>query len=140
MATVYAPQPPQQQAPPVVPIYQTQAATQSRDPLFEALVKYVTQGAGPSSVTAEDIQTIIDAQASHPEGRAYLESIVAPAVETPLRIWKNAIDVSGFLSTNLSTWTVVLSGRSTGVGIPYAVNLRLSGLGFFFMQVQEFSE
>ena len=114
-----------------------QAPAQNVDPLFEALVKYITQGPGPSSVTQYDVQSIIDAHTAHPEGRAYLESIVAPAVEPPLRIWKHSLDVSGFMSTNLDSWTVMFSGSTKDVGIPYAIQFKGRGRGLFRMQVQE---
>ena len=139
MAAIYPPQAPQ--AAPVVPVYQAaQAPSQVQDPLFEALVKYITQGPGPSSVTQNDVQAIIDAHTAHPEGRAYLESIVAPVVEPELRIWKHSVDVSGFISTNRDSWTLVLQGSASGVGILYSVSLRASGPGLFWMQVQEFKK
>lgn len=101
MATIYqAPQPPQVQQQQIFSPPQSQ-----QDPLFEALVKYITSGPGPSSINPQDIQSIID-QHSGPSGRAYLESVVSPN-EMPTVTWAKSAEVSsGFLSTNMNQLTL----------------------------------
>lgn len=132
MATIYQ-APPQQQMQQQIP-QQVQQQNQSSD-LFNALAKYITSGPGPSSTTAEAVQSIIDYHTNQPNGIEYLSSIVNPVPDPELIIWKNEGNASGFISTNLDSLTIQFMAprkyKDGQTGIPLVVNFEGKAPGFF---------
>lgn len=137
MATIYAQAPPQQ----AQPQYQAQQApqSQSNDPLFDALVRYITQGPGSSAVSSAQIQSILD---DHSENRAYLESIVMPPQGDEIRIWHQHGMATGFVSTNMDSLTLHFNVKRSGNGpsIGFVVNFDGSAQGFYPPLVHMFNK
>lgn len=81
MATVFATQPQQQ-------LTSQQAAPNTNDPLFQALVKHITTGPGAQNVTLNEVQGLIDTAIAQPNGRAYLENLTAPSDTISGAVWQ----------------------------------------------------
>lgn len=107
---------------------QAQSYDSGRDPLFEALAKYITSGPGPSSASAAQIDDIINSYTGD-AGRAYLQSIVSPAsMEPPMKIWPTVYEVQGTIRIDFggvdldfrgskggnSAERIFFNGKSTG--------------------------
>lgn len=135
MATIFqAPQQQQQQQQPQQFQTQAQPSTQTNDPLFEALARYITSGPGPSAISSAQIQSILDAHTN--DGREYLQSIVQPQLGDDIRVWQEHGQLRGFISTNMTSLTFNFDVRRPDNMSLFRINIRGQAEGFFPPQVE----
>lgn len=135
----YQQQPPQMFQQPQIQPEQAQAPAPERDPLFEALVKYISATPGPSSTSVQQVQSIIDTHRAQPGGMDYLQSIVNPAPVGEPTLWPQSMPVTGFMWTNMFTFDFNFRG-SLSNGIPYAIDGNGSASGLYVPQACPFSK
>lgn len=118
--------------------FQNQNAPPAQDPLFEALARYITQGPKSSSISASEVQSIIDSHVAQDGGRAYLESIVMPEPD-PIRIYEHMYEAMGSLNTMPGTFGLRFMARQGGMSLQ-VIHFSGSGSGFFPTEVVDFKE
>lgn len=107
-----------------------QTSTSTQDPLFQALVKHITTGPDAQNVTTSELEQLVQLHAASPQGRAYVDSLVAPADAAPQAAqWNNSAiasgkivltKINGSVELNVPSIARDITANFTGVLIPYS--------------------
>jgi len=126
MSSVIVPMGHQQQQQPQPQQQHGVAISGQNDPLFSALVKYVTTGKGASHTTEADLQQLAASFVNRPGGRAHLEALCQDDQPHPERtLWKNKAAANGFIKLSKTELGITISIPSLDV------NFSGSAQGFY---------